>query len=85
MTLVLGDGGLGYASHAPYDRIAITAACTQMPPPLIAQLALGGRIIAPLLEDSVQRLTVITKQADASEREVICDVLYVRLQERYGR
>ncbi len=82
--LVLGDGGLGHAPRAPYDRIAITAACTQIPPPLIAQLTLGGRIIAPLLEDSEQRLTVFTKQADASERQIICDVLYVRLRGQYG-
>lgn len=82
--LVLGDGGFGHAPRAPYDRIAITAACTQIPPPLIAQLTLGGRIIAPLLEDSEQRLTVFTKHADAPERQIICDVLYVRLRGQYG-
>lgn len=60
------------------------AACTEIPPPLIAQLTLGGRVIAPLLEDSMQRLTVITKRADATERKVICDVLYVRLRGQYG-
>lgn len=50
----------------------------------MAQLTLGGRIIAPLLEDSVQRLTVITKQAGATEREVIGEVLYLGLRGRYG-
>jgi protein-L-isoaspartate(D-aspartate) O-methyltransferase len=70
---------------APYDRIAITAACTEIPPPLIAQLTLGGRIIAPLVEGSVQKLTVMTKHADTTTREVLCDVLYVRLRGQYGR
>ena len=84
VVLVLGDGGLGHAPRAPYDRIAITAACREIPPPLIAQLTLGGRIIAPLLQDGVQRLTVVTKRADATDRQVICDVLYVRLQGQYG-
>lgn len=82
--LVLGDGGLGYAPRAPYDRIVVTAACTEIPPPLVAQLTVGGRVIAPLLEDGVQRLTVITKHAGTTTREVLCDVLYVRLQGQYG-
>jgi protein-L-isoaspartate(D-aspartate) O-methyltransferase len=84
VVLVLGDGGLGYAQRAPYDRIAITAACNEIPPPLVSQLTLGGRIIAPLVEDSIQKLTVITKHADTTTREVLCDVLYVRLQGQYG-
>jgi protein-L-isoaspartate(D-aspartate) O-methyltransferase len=84
VVLVLGDGGFGYAPRAPYDRIAITAACTEIPPPLFAQLTLGGRIIAPLVEDSAQRLTVITKHTDATRREVLCDVLYVGLQGQYA-
>jgi protein-L-isoaspartate(D-aspartate) O-methyltransferase len=84
VVVVLGDGGLGYAPRAPYDRIAITAACAEIPPPLVAQLTVGGRIIAPLLEGGTQRLTVITKCADATTREVLCDVLYVRLQGQYG-
>jgi len=84
VVLVLGDGGLGHVQRAPYDRIAITAACTEIPPPLVAQLTLGGRIIAPLVEDSVQKLTVVTKHADTTAREVLCDVLYVRLQGQYG-
>jgi protein-L-isoaspartate(D-aspartate) O-methyltransferase len=82
--LVLGDGGLGYPPQAPYDRIALTAACTEIPPPLIAQLAIGGRAIAPLLADDVQTLTVVTKRADGIEQQMICEVLYVGLQGRYG-
>ena len=84
VVLVRGDGGLGHAPRAPYDRIAITAACAEIPPPLVAQLTLGGRIIAPLLENSGQRLTLITKQTDAATREELCDVLYVRLQGQYA-
>jgi protein-L-isoaspartate(D-aspartate) O-methyltransferase len=84
VVLVLGDGGLGHPPRAPYDRMAITAACTEIPPPLLAQLTLGGRIIAPLVEDSAQRLTVVTKHADATTREVLCDVLYVCLQGQFA-
>ncbi len=83
VTVVLGDGGLGYAPQAPYDRIAITAACADIPPPLIGQLAIGGRAIAPLFMGDRQELTLVTRHADSIERRVICDVLYIDLQGRY--
>lgn len=85
--LVLGDGWLGYPAAAPYDRIAVTAACPGMPAPLIAQLVPGGRAIAPLVEDSRQVLTLATKQADGTTRsEPLCEVLYVALRrKRAGR
>jgi protein-L-isoaspartate(D-aspartate) O-methyltransferase len=42
VVLVHGDGGLGYAENAPYHRICVTAACPNIPPPLIDQLARRG-------------------------------------------
>jgi protein-L-isoaspartate(D-aspartate) O-methyltransferase len=80
VVLVLGDGGLGHAALAPYDRIAVTAACADIPPPLIAQLKIGGRAIAPLLEHGAQNLTLITREPDGARREAICRVLYVALR-----
>jgi protein-L-isoaspartate(D-aspartate) O-methyltransferase len=58
VVLVHGDGGLGCPGHAPYDRICVTAACPDVPPPPIQQLAAGGRLIAPVLEGRRQRLTL---------------------------
>lgn len=84
VVLVHADGGLGYPAHQPYDRIAITAACPEIPPPLFEQLAVGGRLIAPVLEDHVQNLTVFEKTASGVTREVVCPVLYVNLRGRYG-
>jgi protein-L-isoaspartate(D-aspartate) O-methyltransferase len=84
IVLVLGDGGLGYAAHAPYDAICITAACRDVPPPLIEQLAARGRLIAPLLDDTRQRLTLLEKTTDAIRRTILTDVLYVALRGRYG-
>jgi protein-L-isoaspartate(D-aspartate) O-methyltransferase len=43
-----GDGYFGWPEHAPYDAIIITAAANHIPPPLIAQLKDGGRLILPL-------------------------------------
>lgn len=83
VTVVRGDGGLGYRPRAPYDRIALTAACAEIPPPLLDQLAMGGRAIAPLQVEDRQALTLVTKHADSIERRVLCEVLYVDLQGRY--
>jgi protein-L-isoaspartate(D-aspartate) O-methyltransferase len=84
--VVLGDGWFGYPAAAPYDRIAVTAACAEMPPALIAQLAPGGRAIAPLLDAAGRQiLTVVTKQAEGTTgREAICEVLYVSLRRPEG-
>src|ERR671911_297761 len=84
VVLVHGDGGLGYPEHAPYDRICVTAACPNIPPPLIDQLAARGRLIAPVLERTRQRLTVLEKTVDGVRRKRLADVLYVSLQGRYG-
>jgi protein-L-isoaspartate(D-aspartate) O-methyltransferase len=82
--LVHGDGGLGYPNHAPYDRICVTAACPDVPPPLIEQLAPRGRLIAPVREGVRQRLTLLEKTVDGLRVKRITDVLYVSLQGRYG-
>jgi protein-L-isoaspartate(D-aspartate) O-methyltransferase len=83
VVVVLGDGGLGYPPLAPYDRIAMTAACRAVPPPLLEQLAPGGRLIAPVLERDVQVLTLLEKGEHGFERRALCEVLYVSLRGRY--
>jgi protein-L-isoaspartate(D-aspartate) O-methyltransferase len=84
IVLVHGDGGLGYPARAPYDAICITAACPAVPPPLIEQLAARGRLIAPVLDGTRQRLTLLEKTTDAIRRTILADVLYVSLRGRYG-
>jgi protein-L-isoaspartate(D-aspartate) O-methyltransferase len=65
VVLVHGDGGLGYAEHAAYDRICVTAACPDVPPPLIDQLAARSRLIAPVTEGERQLLTLLEKTRTA--------------------
>jgi protein-L-isoaspartate(D-aspartate) O-methyltransferase len=84
IVLIHGDGGLGHSEHAPYDRICVTAACPDVPAPLIEQLAAPGRLIAPVLEGTRQRLTLLEKTADGLRRTKLANVLYVPLQGRYG-
>ena len=48
VTLVQGDGSLGYPDPAPYDRIVVTAAAPKIPKPLVAQLRPGGLLVIPV-------------------------------------
>jgi protein-L-isoaspartate(D-aspartate) O-methyltransferase len=48
VTLVQGDGSLGYSDRAPYDRIVVTAAAPKIPQPLVGQLLLGGILVIPV-------------------------------------
>jgi protein-L-isoaspartate(D-aspartate) O-methyltransferase len=84
IVLVQGDGGLGYPESSPYDRIAVTAACIEIPPPLLEQLRIGGRLIAPVLEGDRQNLTLIEKGVKGIQRYIICEVLYVSFRGVYG-
>ncbi|MGC8667323.1 MAG: protein-L-isoaspartate(D-aspartate) O-methyltransferase [Chthonomonadales bacterium] len=59
----VGDGSLGYAPRAPYDRILVTAAAPYIPPPLIQQLAPRGRLVAPIGNENLQMLTIAYKDA----------------------
>ena len=55
VTLLVGDGTLGHPAAAPYDAINVAAAAGEVPPALTAQLAPGGRLVAPVAE----RLVVV--------------------------
>jgi protein-L-isoaspartate(D-aspartate) O-methyltransferase len=60
----VGDGSRGWADHAPFDRILVTAAAAEVPPTLIEQLRPGGRMIIPLGGQDVQQLSMIGKDVD---------------------
>ena len=72
----IGDGSRGWAEHAPYDRIMVTAAADQPPMALLDQLRPGGHLVMPLGPDQAQILTVIDK--DATGRLQAREILPVR-------
>ncbi|MCC8362956.1 protein-L-isoaspartate(D-aspartate) O-methyltransferase [Lysobacter sp. A6] len=60
----VGDGYYGWKEAAPFDAIVVTAAAESVPPPLIAQLAPGGRMVIPVgTSFFTQRLLLVTKDA----------------------
>jgi len=61
----IGDGYQGWAEHAPFDAIIVTAAPSHVPPPLIAQLRYGGRMVIPV-GGFYQELMVLAKHADGT-------------------
>jgi len=57
----VGDGTLGWPEAAPFDRIMVTAGAPGVPPPLVEQLAEGGRLVIPVGGESEQLLTVVQR------------------------
>ena len=57
----LGDGARGWPERAPFEGILVTAAAPGVPPPLVAQLALGGRLVIPIGDLSAQELVIFTR------------------------
>jgi protein-L-isoaspartate(D-aspartate) O-methyltransferase len=65
----VGDGYYGVPSAAPFDGIVVTAAASQIPPPLIQQLRPGGRMVIPVGRGfMLQHLMLVEKDADGSIR-----------------
>jgi protein-L-isoaspartate(D-aspartate) O-methyltransferase len=72
----IGDGYQGWPEEAPFDAVVITAAPPEVPPPLLEQLAVGGRLVAPVGAYS-QDLVVITRTEDGYKRRSVIPVLFV--------
>ena len=81
VTVYAGDGYLGLPGEAPFDAIMITAATPEIPPALLDQLGLGGRMVLPVGQPSrTQNLTLITKKPTGEiSKESLAPVLFVPL------
>ena len=64
-----GDGFEGLPTYAPFDKVIITAAAPVIPPKLIEQLKIGGKMVLPVDEGKFQRMLRITKNEDESYEE----------------
>jgi protein-L-isoaspartate(D-aspartate) O-methyltransferase len=65
VTIRQGDGYQGWAEHAPFDAVVVTAAASHIPPALIEQLKPGGRMVIPVGDRfSIQNLMLVDKDPD---------------------
>ncbi|MDO8560241.1 MAG: protein-L-isoaspartate(D-aspartate) O-methyltransferase [bacterium] len=67
VTMVCGDGTLGLAEHAPFDRIQVAAAAAEVPPALLAQLKVGGRMVIPTRAEDLRLILCTAKDKYATK------------------
>jgi protein-L-isoaspartate(D-aspartate) O-methyltransferase len=75
----VGDGSVGAPERAPYDAIAVHATAPAAPPSLLAQLADGGRLVAPVAEKGADMLTVFKRETDGIDSRRIAPCRFVPL------
>jgi protein-L-isoaspartate(D-aspartate) O-methyltransferase len=76
----IGDGALGWPEAAPFDRVMVTAAATEMPSALTDQLKPGGRLVGPIgsVEEDNQLLILLEKDDAGNLRQTdLCPVRFV--------
>ena len=68
VTVQHADGYHGWAAHAPFDAIVVTAAAEHVPPPLIKQLKDGGRMIIPVGSPFFTQTLMLVEKRDGEVR-----------------
>lgn len=76
---VVADGSAGVPELAPFDAILVSAACPDVPPPLIEQLAPGGRLVAPVGPRYGQMLVIVRSRGGKLHRRELFPVAFVPL------
>jgi protein-L-isoaspartate(D-aspartate) O-methyltransferase len=84
VTVLVGDGTLGWRPFAPYDAILVAAASPEIPAPLVEQLSPGGRLVIPLGNRDNQVLTVARRAGDQLQISTVADVRFVPLLGQFG-
>ncbi|HEX6669028.1 MAG TPA: protein-L-isoaspartate(D-aspartate) O-methyltransferase [Gemmatimonadales bacterium] len=84
VTVLVGDGTLGWRPFAPYDAILVAAASPEIPAPLVEQLAPGGRMVIPLGDRANQVLTLVRREGDQLLTTTVADVRFVPLLGEFG-
>jgi protein-L-isoaspartate(D-aspartate) O-methyltransferase len=84
VTILSGDGSLGYPPQAPFDRIFVTCAAPEVPPPLLDQLADRGKMLVPAGGRHFQTLVYCEKKGDKIIKKDMGGCVFVPLRGRYG-
>lgn len=78
------DGTEGWIGESPFDAIIVTAGSPDIPQPLVDQLAVGGRLVIPVGDESVQDLVRLTKTEEGIKREDLGGCRFVKLIGKHG-
>ena len=84
VTVVVGDGSVGYAESAPYEAISVGAAAPETPAGLIDQLRESGRLVIPVGTRRDQSLMIITKKKGATNSRAVTQCRFVPLRGAEG-
>lgn len=79
VTLIVGDGSLGVAEHAPFDRILVTAGAPTVPSALLDQLADEGILVMPVGGFSEQTVVRVRRARTRTVREELLPCRFVKL------
>lgn len=82
LRLIYGDGIRGLPQAAPFDGIILAAAGLGIPDPLLDQLAIGGRLVAPVAKNEEEQQLVVVERVSSQryQRTVLEEVFFVPLQ-----
>ncbi len=81
---IVGDGSLGYPPDAPYAGIVVAAAAPAIPPPIVEQLAPGGRLVLPVGAPGFQELTLAWREDGELRTRTLGGCTFVPLVGRHG-
>lgn len=84
VSVLLGDGTLGWSAYAPYDAILVAAGGPEVPGPLVEQLTPAGRLLLPLGDRGTQTLTLIEHTAAGLRQTPLGAALFVPLVGEHG-
>ncbi len=84
VSVLVGDGTLGWSAYAPYDAIVVAAGGPEIPPPLVEQLAPTGRLLVPLGKRGAQTLTLVERDGATLRRTPLGGARFVPLLGEHG-
>ena len=85
VALMVGDGTLGWAKYAPYDRILVGAGSPNVPQALVDQLAPDGAMAIPIGDRDTQTLMLVSKDASGNvTSEPVTECTFVPLVGRFA-
>jgi protein-L-isoaspartate(D-aspartate) O-methyltransferase len=84
VSLLVGDGTLGWSAYAPYHAILVAAGGPEVPQPLVDQLTPRGRMIIPLGAKGAQTLTLVRRTASGIEVTALGNARFVPLVGEHG-